>query len=480
MTHLTDIPVELLQFIGQLINTSADIKNLVLTCHFCHHYFRHLLWKRVTIRTDTPPVILNTLRAHARFVLSLRFEGAVNKEFYSISFPVLVSFQHTFPERDSQSKYVDSYIPDFFKRNSSIQDLVLTTHGVPTGQQFWDAIYASFIKPRRLQIDGPRLGVQVILGGGPAFWRACSRFEEVVYRGKDQADSAGLGDIDFSRLRRLEYTPTEFPLHTPAFWRRICSCHNLTKLHWGGTIPIQQVALAAKHPIWPSLEDLRLGATIGSDQDLAAVIFHHLPPLKHLNLASGAFGPVCFGILRERHFGTLTSLTAPEFGVLSSGMALDLLQHCSHLEVLQTNHICMRDVRSNPQPWACRGLKHLQVTFDSDPYSPEADTILFEQLSRLTSLEEINISRYSLSPFRGPIVEPSPQWRLDSGLALLFTLTRLEAFWLNDADQDLREEDVEWMLNHWKALRKMSGDFSKETRVQRQLTALVRGRGIVV
>ncbi|KAF9118747.1 hypothetical protein BGW39_000908, partial [Mortierella sp. 14UC] len=283
MTHLTDIPAELLQHIGQYIATSAAIKNLVLTCHFCNHHFRYLLWKRITIRTDTPTAFSNLLKVHARFVLRIRFQGAVNNEFYRITFPALVTFQHTFPERNSISKYVYSCcIPDFFTRNPTIQDLVLTTHGVAMNLQFWEAIYTSLTTPRRLQINGPRLGMHVIRGGGRAFWRACSRFEEVVYKGKDQAGSAAFGDIDFSRLKRLVYMTTEFPQHSTTFWKRICSCRNLTKLHWGGMIPIRQLASAATHPIWPSLEDLRLGVVQGSDQELADVIFCHLPPLKQL------------------------------------------------------------------------------------------------------------------------------------------------------------------------------------------------------
>ncbi|KAF9911597.1 hypothetical protein EC991_003061 [Linnemannia zychae] len=413
--------------------------------------------------------------------LVLRFEGVVSKEFYCITFPALVNFQHTFhtfPGRDSDSKYVDSCVPDFFTRNRTIRDLTLTTHGASLNQRFWEAIHTSIASPRRLRIDGPQLGMQILLGVGPAFWQACSRFEEVVYRGKDQAGSAAFGDIDFSRLKRLDYMTTEYPRHAETFWRRICSCHNLTKLRWGGTIPLRQVASAAKHPVWPFLEDLQLGVVHGSDQDLADVIFHHLPPLKQLSLSSGAFGPLCFGILRERHFATLTSLDAPKSNLFSSRMALDVLLHCVNLEQLRVYHIYMRDVRATPQPWVCRGLKHLEVTFESDPNDYEADALLFEQLSKLTHLKHINIIQGNQFTFFGSIVEPSPQWRLDSGLALLSTMTQLEELTFGEGEQDLREEDVVWMLDHWPALKMLRGDLSLRPDVHKKLRALVRRRGV--
>jgi len=93
-------------------------------------------------------------------------------------------------------------------------------------------------------------------------------------------------------------------------------------------------------------------------------------------------------------------------------------------------------------------------------------------------MEELDISQHLNPNFSEWVVvtEVSPQLRLDRGLDRLLTLTRRVNF--ISTEQDLRREDVEWMMGHWPVLETLSGTFSEDDDTQEFLVALVRSRRI--
>ncbi|KAF9115866.1 hypothetical protein BGW39_002943, partial [Mortierella sp. 14UC] len=161
-------------------------------------------------------------------------------------------------------------------------------------------------------------------------------------------------------------------------------------------------------------------------------------------------------------------------------LALDALIHYPHLEVFEARRIVVGDLWSSPQSWACRGLRRLQVTFESDTHDREADTMLFEQLSILTRLEEVVVGRGDLSPAGATAGQLFPRWRLDSGLSFLSNLRRLRYLDVTGTDQGLRLEDVWWMVDNWPSLEKIVGNFATDPRVNEELKGLARQRGVWV
>ncbi|KAF9540651.1 hypothetical protein EC957_003936 [Mortierella hygrophila] len=294
-------------------------------------------------------------------------------------------------------------------------DLTIITLETGMSHHFWETVLTSLLNPRRLKLDGGLLcdsaeNVMCL----PEFWRACSRFEEVIYRGWDQSSSLDLGTVDFSILKILDYATaamplpiyavTPVPIDTAKIWRWMGTCSNLTRLRWRTIISIEQLATVTKRPLWPHLEDLSLDYVRGWEEDFAAVVLIHLPPLKHLTILIEPIGPVCFGILQERHLDGLQTLSLVGTGTITSRMELDILIQFPHLVVFEAQHIDLKDFRSTPQSWVCQGLKRLRVTFESDPNDSGADTLLLEQLSKLMHLEELHVMQY-LSHF-GPIIIP--------------------------------------------------------------------------
>ncbi|KAF9089947.1 hypothetical protein BGX23_006344 [Mortierella sp. AD031] len=205
------------------------------------------------------------------------------------------------------------------------------------------------------------------------------------------------------------------------------------------------------------------------DDEVASMI-RQLPAFRHFELECNEF---------KRLFNTVRTLRMQLCRQFTSRMALDVLLHCVHLEDFETYQISLSDLQSTLQPWACQGLKRLKVFFASDPDEPGNNTLLFEQLSRLRRLESLDVGLNTAYGLNGQdIDERASQWRLDSGISQLSTLTRLERFNFANTKQELREEDVEWMLEHWPLLESIGDDFSSDEETQDRLRALAKQRGI--
>lgn len=172
-------------------------------------------------------------------------------------------------------------------------------------------------------------------------------------------------------------------------------------------------------------------------------------------------------------------------------MALDALLQCHQLEDFRVPRISVTDLKLTPQPWVCHGLKRLSVFFASDPVDPSADSLVFEQLSRLQWLESLDVSQQHewfesigvsqhhdsdviWSPTIESTVLQTVKLRLDSGLEQLATLTRLRSYIFYNTGQNMEGDDVEWMLTRWLYLESMNGEFSNDPTTQTKFLALLK------
>jgi hypothetical protein len=353
-------------------------------------------------------------------------------------------------------------------------------------RRFWDAIYISLRNPKRLKLGGGGFRAWMFPlpweVSGAAFWRAWDRFEEIEYSdGVVQHSSSftagAVGAKSFSYKAKDDVSGKASGL-----WAWATRCSNLTRLRWGAlNLNGYEEPAVTEGPIWPHLEDFSLQLVVGSDEEIARGLFCRLPSLKNLRLDGGFFGPLCFDTLRERHFGSLRSLCLGYACDFPGEMALKALQECTNLEVFEIESLCLKDFRStSPGVWACLGLKCLRVSFESEPADiedPEADMLLFEQLSRLTSLQELEMRRCAGYPIDFTKV-PVLKLRLNSGLALLSTLTRLVVVNVTETDQEMQSEDVEWMLEHWPLLKQLRGQLSSDACTEDRLVRLLVDREV--
>lgn len=261
-------------------------------------------------------------------------------------------------------------------------------------------------------------------------------------------------------------------------------CRNLTKLHWKRNrthYSLDTLAQMLEQRWWPHLEDLYLGGLVVFDKQLATLV-SRLPPLKNFGLASGQFGPLCFAHLRQRLFDSLRLLDLQSCTMFTSRMALEDLLNCSHLESLKTSVILMSDLRLSPQLWTCQGLQHLRVIFTNDTGVMDANTLIFDQLSTLRRLETLNLNLRGTwlaeSELRAEELAALPWWRLDAGLGRLAGLKRLRSLKFVRTNQELRRENVEWMLAHRPRLEEIAGRMSSDPETEKELGALFEQHGV--
>ncbi|KAG0376378.1 hypothetical protein BGX24_007818, partial [Mortierella sp. AD032] len=384
MAQLRGPPPNILELIGNLITTVSDIKSLILTSRWCNNQFRYLLWRQVGVTSIDHIQFSTSLKTRTRAIRSLRFENKVAQKFYDLHLPGLQTFRQDFPDRLSEFDTVKARacLLSFIRRHgTSLQDLTITTGHLHLNREFWRRVFTTLHTARRLKIKetGSGQGIKSFEGAtGNAFWRALTRFEEIEYKGKDQSGTPGPKDLDYSRLQRLTYILKGSMKNNSGFWEWLSRCSNLRRLHLQGGMTISEVISTAQQQ-WPLLEDLSLKGVQGLDEQSAA-LFQHLQPLKYLALAGGAFGSECFVQVRARHFESLKTLALRECEHFDSRLALLALIHCPHLEIFEARRIAVQDIWSFPQSWACRGLRRLLVTFESDPKYRGADMLFFEQL----------------------------------------------------------------------------------------------------
>ncbi|KAF9925709.1 hypothetical protein FBU30_004575 [Linnemannia zychae] len=185
---------------------------------------------------------------------------------------------------------------------------------------FWNAISNSLHNPRRLVF---KTFIRVYQEDVEAFWKACSRFEEIDYDGSEQWIHDGFKDQYFPRLKRLHYSTSDGTMSTLLKW--LPNCRNLKDLKCITRIEpieVQSFANIVKET-WPFMESLELGSTSGTDE-VFAILMRSLPALKNWGLGGGSFGLEAFTQLRNRHFDTLTTLRMANIDLFSSEMVLEL------------------------------------------------------------------------------------------------------------------------------------------------------------
>ncbi|KAF9097885.1 hypothetical protein BGX29_007875 [Mortierella sp. GBA35] len=524
MARFNDLPVELLDLISDhllaLLGNDryaqrATLKALTLTCQSFHQHFTPQLWANIEVATGSkrcqPDAV--AIRNHAHWIHTLKYYGSLSQEYYDISFPnlVRVDCREWLDARRHDPEQWDLNWSRLIRLNPTIRDIHIGAGNPTDYNEIWETIVASLENPRRLAVGGTDM--RAVPGPGrKAFWIACAQFEEIDFRGVDQTKSSSSSSnrdddgfmkvLDFSRLERLNYSLLDRPRQPANLLKWIGTCSNLTRLHWGcdtgsspGHIPLQDIDTTpvwgfvhtdisstpgvlqdfinlAERSAWPQLDDLDLQNLPGSDEQFAALL-GHLPPLKYLSLppARGG-GAAYFEPLRGRHFDSLRSLNVSAFRGFESSKALKVLQNCPQLEEYAARRVSLKDLRSSPLAWVCLGLKRLTVFFasDCDEPGPGDSTLLFDQLSRLNRLELLDVSQTWEYIIHGQVtLEKAPQWRLNSGLSQLSTLTRLQHFNVAKTGQDFNDEDIDWMLVHWPRLEKVSLCDSADKGIQNAL-----------
>ncbi|KAG0331455.1 hypothetical protein BG000_010908 [Podila horticola] len=136
-------------------------------------------------------------------------------------------------------------------------------------------------------------------------------------------------------------------------------------------------------------------------------------------------------------------------------------QHCSAEEALTPTH-------GEGKDWVALKLKGLSVYICGLKDAPPAmHAQVFARLAKLTRLQKLNVGNSGGLRFHeiNQVVwkQDGLDCRLQSGLGQLAALTQMQEFSMVGLRQALEVEDVEWMIQHWRGLQKVTGSLSSSS-----------------
>jgi hypothetical protein len=219
------------------------------------------------------------------------------------------------------------------------------------------------------------------------------------------------------------------------------------------------------------LQELKLSAGNFRDEHLAAILDFHSRPMSVLELNSCGFGVLAFQSL-IRHFASLTVLSLNGCNQFTSAMVHQVMTSCAQLETLVATWLCAQEIigtpmvkgeaidqeegiASQPQDWVCTNLSCLRLYIYGLEGNPVGwHWLILKQLGRLTKLETLIIGPYETP---GPDCRDGIDLRLEAGLGQLSSLKKLSDLRFSGLQQQMDEEDVQWMLDSWPSLDTIYG-----------------------
>ncbi|KAF9119278.1 hypothetical protein BGW39_000426 [Mortierella sp. 14UC] len=275
-----------------------------------------------------------------------------------------------------------------------------------------------------------------------------------------------------------------------------------TEAYYNYRFPTAAVCQLFEPEFCPGLEKLSIAYPGLSDRELARIVAA-CPRLTLFEVFETGFGAIAFQAM-TRHFAHLTRLDIRRCSGVTSSMAQQILTSCPRLVFFCGDALHARDIvglsppqshnmdvggtgseaaidveqQLNPQDWVCTDLTWMTLYICGLENAPPAWLpIVLRQLSRLTALDFLTISP------TGPEFDGTKDGlplSLSSGLGTLSTLTNLERFCFHGLSQEMKEEDVQWMVDAWPKLVRIEGVVHPEREQRIMLEPILRREGIEV
>ncbi|KAG0209064.1 hypothetical protein BGX28_000164 [Mortierella sp. GBA30] len=337
----------------------------------------------------------------------------------------------------------------------------------------------------------------------------------------------------FLNMRRLELIKNRVSIHDEL--RFITRCPSIEHFAWDpyqanltGSVLFHFMTLSkATQALLVSLD---FSNTNVSDKDFS-ILLSCMPGLKRLLAAKSPFGERCCEQVSVFMHDTLEELDLRACPFVASPMLQAILRSCKSLKRFRGDELCVRDMiepRSgnsawprwrftpvtNPPPdrpssadiqlsewnWGCVALEELELGFkgiEDCVSNKDAMDVIYGQLALLGQLRKLVLEwrrpaqrDHSALSAMIPILHPSPlapsqetsvtrpvslDLSLSSGLPRLEVLHKLMVLDISRVDGvELEAEDVFWMGEHWKSLRRVRGTLTtnknEEARIREVLT----------
>ena len=368
--------------------------------------------------------------------------------------------------------FIEDHHIQFIMGHPTVTRLSLTHFRPDRPSEFWDALLG-FHNLRALWMPS----AEIFGANFDKFWQLCARLERLDISMDDESDLNVIfpqGELQSLKHLGLKTLGVRKVALLMDFLQR---CPSLTSFRWQalrykGPEFLTRLSVLLEAKQIPCLEHLEVGrARRGVTSEDIVRALQSMPRITTLRISQSACN-IDFATLLQPHFSNLRVLELVLTNGVTSRVAQDILSSCPLLEKLIAPHV-EADVVTEGKPWVCLGLKVLGLTFRFDPPSTVSalQPLVFDQLSKLTQLEEWRIVGSTSFP-------ATTDLRIKSGLDKLSTLRRLHTVTIHNIVEKMGDEDVDWLLEHWRCLEVFRGRLNNDDTVGRPLREKLQRHGI--
>ncbi|KAI8353038.1 hypothetical protein B0O80DRAFT_452966 [Mortierella sp. GBAus27b] len=196
------------------------------------------------------------------------------------------------------------------------------------------------------------------------------------------------------------------------------------------------------------LSSLNLESCKRMDGDTILAVIHACLMLERVNLSGTHVDNAALEVLAVQ-CTKLVSLNVAWCRNITDQGLLRVLESCERLSFLDlsTANVISATIFWQQAPWTrCTQLKTLIMTGVNMALPPRSSqmnhTMMFQQLSRLESLQDLTIG------------DPSLELQIEAGLGTLEKLCNLESLRIKNLQAALGDDEVRWMIDAWPKLKR--------------------------
>ncbi|KAI8596946.1 hypothetical protein EDD21DRAFT_407984 [Dissophora ornata] len=310
------------------------------------------------------------------------------------------------------------------------------------------------------------------------FWSICENLESLLLeRVSFPRGTSPYASMCFQNIRKLQLCHVS-GMKVEGQLRFISACPNLEDFAWRYSLeydrPVgdsffKEFAKEVGRKRWPRLVTLMMDQQ-RSEEDMCLII-EGMQRVEKIELGD-MFSPLTFQAL-QRHFNNLVELQVGSSSEATSTLLQNIMCSCPALKKLVGGGVLAKDVVEG-KLWVCLSLETLSICFMFSDTEQHLQSLIFVRLAKLTRLGHLSSWAIRM-PFRK---YPVPlQFRLQSGLDALSGLWRMTSFFPG-YDSSLGEDELRWMLVHWKELILVTAQMSIDKDKKIELENLFKSRGI--
>lgn len=434
-----------------------------------HKVFNRIIWQEIVLsatRLDPPEAIQSHIHLVKRFKL-VCFE--TGQEHARLRFPNLVSL-------DLHVSRYSQDITELILGHPSLTRLRVAILKPEPKSRFWEKLLG-FHNLRDLTLSNIALAGKDV----DTFWQLCTQLEQLDLTWVSLSPQGNILSMEFLHIKEVSlrgFTLGETPLFLE-FMRRCPGLSSLALFTYFGDDDTQFISgfisLVAGRT-WPNLHKIAMMVQSMTIDEISTIT-QGMQRITHLTLESSMewFSLDILEQLRPQ-FCNFRKLKIETGLDISSTVAQEVLSSCPLLESYEGYGIDAIDIVKG-KPWVCLGLKVLRLyfCFGAATISHLQPKVL-DQVSRLTRLEELH-----MKGFNGGGGLESMDLTLENGLGKLSTLRLLRIFNFSGTKQRMGEQEIDWMLEHWKCLEQLQGYLNyKKSDVTNELRRRLEDHDIAV